>query len=98
MGPDSNVSAQSADTSGAADDEPDATRRLSQPELRPSGFGWRGTRDEHLQRRGTPRQPRSFTNALVGQTMGFVATAAGLFTLGGYVGRNLTGGAAARAV
>jgi FtsH-binding integral membrane protein len=33
------------------------------------------------------------TNTLFGQTMGYVAATTGLFALGGYVGRDLTGGA-----
>jgi hypothetical protein len=35
---------------------------------------------------------RSQTHALFGQTMGYVALTAGLFALGAYLGRNLTGG------
>jgi FtsH-binding integral membrane protein len=36
---------------------------------------------------------RTSANTLFGQTMGYVAATAGLFALGGYLGRDLTGGA-----
>jgi FtsH-binding integral membrane protein len=37
--------------------------------------------------------PRDQTRTLFAQTMGYVASTAGLFALGAYLGRNLTGGA-----
>ena len=47
---------------------------------------------ETLTRQGTGTASRDQTHTLFAQTMGYVAATAGLFALGAYLGRNLTGG------
>jgi len=47
---------------------------------------------ESLSCQGIRAAPRERGNTLFAQTMGYVAVAAGLFALGAYLGRHLSGG------